>query len=100
LGLLRHEMTEIQITNEFLTDMKNNIEKMTKNNQIEVLKILKTHKSVKLNENKSGVFVNISFLSKDLLGELSNYIKYINDQESVINNIESQKQDFKNAFFS
>jgi len=64
-----------------------------------VLKILKSHKNVKLNENKSGVLVNISFCSKELLSELNNYVKYVNDQERVINNIESQKQEFKNTFF-
>jgi hypothetical protein len=91
--------TDVQINNDFLTTIKNNIEKMSKNHQIEVLKMLKTHKNIKLNENKSGVFVNISFLSKDILSELNLYIKYVNDQENVINNIESQKQEFKNTFF-
>jgi len=92
--------TEIKIDNEFLTNMKNSIERMTKNNQIEVLRILKSHKSAKLNENKSGVLVNISFLSKEILTELNNYVKYVNDQESVINKIETQKMEFKNTFFS
>jgi hypothetical protein len=90
---------QIEVTNEFLINIKNSIERMTKNNQIEVLKILKSHKNVKLNENKSGVLVNISFCSKELLSELNNYVKYVNDQERVINNIESQKQEFKNTFF-
>jgi hypothetical protein len=92
--------TDIKIDNEFLTNMKNSIERMTKNNQIEVLRILKSHKSAKLNENKSGVLVNISFLSKEILTELNNYVKYVNDQESVINKIETQKMEFKNTFFS
>jgi hypothetical protein len=92
--------TDIKIDNEFLTNMKNSIERMTKNNQIEVLRILKSHKSAKLNENKSGVLVNISFLSKEILIELNNYVKYVNDQESVINKIETQKMEFKNTFFS
>jgi hypothetical protein len=90
---------QIEITNEFLINIKNSIERMTKNNQIEVLRILKSHKNVKLNENKSGVLVNISFCSKELLSELNNYVKYVNDQERVINNVESQKQEFKNTFF-
>ena len=92
--------TDMKIDNEFLVNIKNNIERMTKNHQIEVLRILKSHKSAKLNENKSGVLVNISFLSKDILSELNNYVKYVNDQENVINNIETQKQEFKNTFFS
>jgi hypothetical protein len=92
--------TDIKIDNEFLVNMKNNIERMTKNHQVEVLRILKSYKSAKLNENKSGVLVNISFLSKEILTELNNYVKYVHDQENVINNIETQKQEFKNTFFS
>jgi hypothetical protein len=89
-----------QVTNETLSLMKDKIERMPKNNQIEVLKILKKHQNIKLNENKSGVFVNLSFLSKEILEEIEKYVNYVNDQELVINTIETQKQEFKNAFFA
>ena len=92
-------MTDFQVTNEVLITIKDKIERMNKNNQIEVLKILKTNQVIKLNENKSGVFVNLSFLPKELLLELNKYINYVNDQECVINMIETQKQEFKNTFF-
>ena len=88
-----------QITSESLTLIKDRIEKMPKNNQIEILKILKQNQAIKLNENKSGVFINISFLPKETIEELAKYVKYVCDQESVINEIESQKQEFKNTFF-
>ena len=91
---------EFQVTNETLSFMKDKIEKMPKNNQIEVLKILKKYQNIKLNENKSGVFVNLSFLSKEILDEIDKYVNYVNDQETVINTIETQKQEFKNAFFA
>jgi hypothetical protein len=80
--------------------MKDKIERMPKNNQIEVLKILKKYQNIKLNENKSGVFVNLSFLSNEILDEIDKYVNYVNDQETVINTIETQKQEFKNAFFA
>jgi hypothetical protein len=88
-----------QITNESLSAMKDKIERMPKNNQIEILKILKKSQTIKLNENKSGIFVNLSFLSKEILEEVDKYVNYVNDQETVINTIESQKQEFKNTFF-
>ena len=88
-----------QVTNETLSTIKDKIERMPKNNQIEVLKILKKYQNIKLNENKSGVFVNLSFLSKEILEEIDKYVNYVNDQEMVINTIETQKQEFKNAFF-
>ena len=89
-----------QISNDSLTSMKDKIERMPKNNQIEVLKILKKYQGIKLNENKSGVFVNLSFLSKEILDEIDKYVCYVNDQEFVINTIETQKQEFKNTFFA
>lgn len=88
-----------QMTNESLSSIKDKIERMSKNNQIEVLKILKKYQNIKLNENKSGIFVNLSFLSKEILEEIYMYVNYVNDQETVINTIETQKQEFKNAFF-
>ena len=87
------------MTNESLSAIKDKIERMSKNNQIEVLKILKKYQNIKLNENKSGIFVNLSFLSKEILEEINMYVNYVNDQETVINTIETQKQEFKNAFF-
>jgi len=83
-----------------LSSIKDKIEKMPKNNQIEILKILKKYQNIKLNENKSGIFVNLSFLSKEILDEIDKYVNYVNDQETVINTIETQKQEFKNTFFA
>ena len=93
-------MTEaFKITTESLTDIKDKIEKMPKNNQIEILRILKQNPTTKLNENKSGIFVNISFLPKETIDEIVKYVKYYGDQELAINQIEQQKQEFKNTFF-
>ena len=89
-----------QITNESLNLIKDQIEKMSKINQIELLKILKKHQNIKLNENKSGIFVNLSFLSKETIEEIDKYVNYVNDQEIDINTIETQKQEFKNTFFA
>ena len=83
-----------------LEEMKMMIERMPKVHQIEVLKILKKNPMTKLNENKSGVYVNISFLAEETLGDLQEYIKYIQDQETTLNLLETQKDAFKNTFFS
>jgi hypothetical protein len=94
-------MTEaFKITTEYLTVIKDKIEKMPKNNQIEILRILKQNPVTKLNENKSGIFVNISFLPKETIDEIVKYVKYYGDQELAINQIEQQKQEFKNTFFT
>ena len=88
------------LTTEYLISLKDAIEKMTKTQQLDILRILKKNPSIKLNENKSGIFVNISFLPKDAIEEIDKYVKYICDQESELNLLENQKQEFKNTFFS
>ena len=83
---------------ERLENIKNFIESLNKHHQIEILKILNNNKC-KLNENKSGVYVNMSFLNDEIIEELEKYIEYIKDQEDSINTVEHQKEEFKNAYF-
>jgi hypothetical protein len=73
---------------------------MTKNHQLEILKILRNNPTVKLNENKSGVYINLSFLPKDTMEELLYYLNYIHDQENSLEKLELQKTAFKNDFFT
>jgi len=82
-----------------LEKIKSDVENMSKIHHIEILKILKKNSSIKLNENKSGVYINLSFLSENTLTELQNYIHYIQDQEYSLNQLEYQKTEFKNTFF-
>jgi hypothetical protein len=73
---------------------------MNKFNQVEILRILNKHKDITLNENKYGVHVNLSELNKYILEEMKVYINYVNNQESTLNEIEKQKESFKNIYFS
>lgn len=84
---------------EELEKLKNDIEKLSKTNQMEILKILKNNSSIKLNENKSGVFVNLSFLPKETITELQNQMEYLEGQEKLLDDLEKQKNVFKNSFF-
>ena len=56
--------------------------------------------SVTLNENKYGVHINLSELKKEILDELFTYIKYVNTQESTLDQMEKQKEDYKNTYFT
>ena len=78
--------------------MKTRIENMTKINQVEILKILLKH-NVKINENKSGIFVNMTFLDKKIIEDMETYLHYVNEQESTLQSLETQKEVFKTAFF-
>lgn len=79
------ESRDLSIPNENqLEEIKNKIESMTKIQHIEVLKILKKHKNIKLNENKNGIYINISYLPTKIIKELQLYIKYIEDQTVIL----------------
>lgn len=75
------------------------IEAMPQTNQIEILKIINTHKDIILNENKNGVYINLTEIDDSVINELVEYINYINSQEVHLSVIESQKEVFKNTFF-
>jgi len=81
-----------------LEQLKVSIESMSKYHQIEILKIL-TKRLTKINENKSGCYINMSFLPEDTIKQLEEYISYIKDQEESLETMEYQKEEFKNAFF-
>jgi len=83
-----------------LNYLRESLENMNKFNQVEVLRLLYKHKNIILNENKNGVLVNLSELKKVVLDELSMYIKYVNTQESSLNEVERQKEDYINTYFS
>ena len=101
VSLLKNEINDI---NNFsvseLNYIRDSIENMNKFNQIEVLRILNKHKDVMLNENKYGIHINLSDLSKDILDELNIYIKYVNTQEITLHQVEQQKETFKNIYFT
>ena len=75
------------------------IENMSKFNQIEILRILIRHKEVIVNENKYGIHINLTDMCSTILDELSVYVNYVTKQEIELNNIEKQKESYKNIYF-
>ena len=82
-----------------LNNIREQIENMSKFNQIEVLRILTNYKDVIINENKYGIHINLSELSSKIINDLLMYIKYVNNQELYLNNAEKEKEKYKNTFF-
>lgn len=82
-----------------LEKIKMKIENMDKMHHLEILKIFKKYPQIKLNENKNGVFVNLSFLTKEIIEEIKKYIDYISIQEDSIRTLELQREDVKNTYF-
>jgi len=83
-----------------LNYLRESIENMNKFNQVGVLRIMYKFKDVTLNENKYGIHINLSELKKDVLDEISIYVKYVNTQESNLSSIEQQKEEYRNIFFN
>lgn len=83
-----------------LNYIRDSIENMNKFNQVEVLRLLNKNKDVIINENKYGIHINLSELKKDLLDELISYINYVNAQEVALHQVEKEKEDYKNTYFT
>jgi hypothetical protein len=82
-----------------LTNIRETIERMSKFNQIEVLRIFNKYNNVTINENKYGIHINLSELNENIIDELIIYIKYIKAQEIELNNTEKEKENYKNIYF-
>jgi hypothetical protein len=89
---LQHDISELET-------IKTRIEQMNKTQHIEILKMLQENSGVKLNENKSGVYINLSFLPATAIQSIREYLEYIHDQETSLGDLEAQKTDYKKTFF-
>jgi hypothetical protein len=83
-----------------LNELKTKIEAMTKIHQIEVLKIITSFSNVTVNENKSGVYINLSYMEPTVIEEIQKYLSFVYEQEQILNPAETEKEDIKNTFFS
>ena len=63
--------------------IKDNIEKMSKKHQIDILRLLNDSVDVILNENSNGIFVNLSELDITILEKLETFINYVNKQQET-----------------
>ena len=82
-----------------LNNLKENIEKLNKFHQIEILKILKEDESCTLNENKNGVFINLTSVSEKTIIQMERYLEYVKKQEEQLNDVEEKKDILSNTFF-
>ena len=73
--------------NKELTLLCKTIENFSKEDQIEILKII-SHVNVQLiSENNNGSFINMNDLNDDTLLKINNYVDYVLKKNNEINNI-------------
>ena len=73
-----------------LSIVKERIEQMSVHHQIEVLQLVYDLSLNNLNENKNGVFINLTQQSPNTIEILSNYIQYITKQQSQLTEMENE----------
>ena len=71
-----------------LEKLKLSIERLPPFHHIEILRVLKKHNNITLNENRYGVYINLSFVPEDVLNELHNFVVYVAEQETQLEIIE------------
>ena len=82
-----------------LKSLKEIIEDLPKFNQIEILKILKKSPDVTINENKNGIFVNLSLVDEKIINELKRYVEYVNKQTKTLDEIENVTYNISEKYF-
>jgi len=61
--------------------------------------LLKTDDTCRLNENKNGIFINLTSLNDKIIYEIEKYLEYVQKQETQLSETETQKSILTNTFF-
>jgi hypothetical protein len=85
---------------ERMEKLKASIDRMSKLQHIEILRLLNKNPDVKLNENKSGVFVNLTCLCNEAVIALEEYVNYIDKQEKALKAGEAQIEEIERMYFA
>ena len=83
---------------EELKELKDNIELLSRSYQIEVGRLL-LNNNIQIDENKNGIFINLSKIDTPTLIKLKNFLIYANSQEDKLKNIESKQEELKDYYF-
>lgn len=79
--------------------LKDKIETLNIFHQIEILRILHNN-NISVNENKNGVFINLSYVSDNVIDTINNYLLYVSKQENQLNEVEEEKKKITSTFFT
>tara|TARA_Y100000741_G_scaffold290599_1_gene230703 strand:+ start:2723 stop:3031 length:309 start_codon:yes stop_codon:yes gene_type:complete len=81
-----------------LPKMRDTIESLNKEQQIQILRLFKENK-IPINENKNGVFINLTSMSEDILSKLDTHLQHIISQEQLLKTTEDVKKTYKDNYF-
>lgn len=78
-----------------LNELCAKISKLTEQQHVHIASLLRKESQVKLNENNSGIMVNLSLVSQETLESIQKYIQFLSEQESELNVIQEKQEEFK-----
>jgi len=81
------------------SEMITQIHSMESKHHVVIGALLKKHSSVKLNETACGIMVNLSTVTESVLEEVQKYIDYVVTQESTLQTIEKETEQYKTMFY-
>jgi hypothetical protein len=83
---------------EDIKELKDKIELLSKSYQIEIGRLL-LRNGVQLDENKNGIFINLTKVEPEILIKIKDYLDYVNIQETKLKNIENKQEELKDYYF-
>ena len=78
--------------------LKDEIEKLEKFHQIQILEILVENKA-SFTENRNGVFVNLIKINKNIIQKIREYLLYVSNQNITLQDTEQLKEKLKYNYF-
>ena len=79
--------------------MKDRIEQMSKNYQVEIARLLIHTHNIAYDENQNGLFINMAQMSEEVKTAMQQFIEYVDLQEQQLNADETEKDGLKDIFF-
>jgi hypothetical protein len=96
---IKKYLTDNKYFEDSLKMLKERIESTNIFHQTEILRIFNDH-GVTINENKNGVFINLTYVDSPILDKIYKYLSYVNKQEDQLNEIEKEKEKIATSFFT
>ena len=81
-----------------LKKLRDSIQQLEKIHQVYILKLFNMH-SVPYTENSNGIFVNMSTISQLVIKDIQEYLKYVDLQETQLEDAEVAKEKYKKSLF-
>jgi hypothetical protein len=81
-----------------LKQLKDRIEALNPHHQVQILKII-TQNNVACTENKNGSFVNLTSMDDAIVLKITEYLSYVDEQETQLKEVENQKTELTKQFF-